>query len=165
MTILPSISKRRKMSLNKAMLIGNVGRDPEVRYIESGAGNPKVATFPLATTEKYRDRSGNIREITEWHNIVTWRSTADVVEKFVRKGTQVYVEGRIRTRSWDDQSGAKKYVTEIVADTLQLLGRRTDNPATVQTMQQTAATVRPAQTTTAPAAPAVPDIEDDDLPF
>lgn len=136
-----------------------------MRYIESGAGNPKVATFPLATTEKYRDRSGNIREITEWHNIVTWRSTADVVEKFVRKGTQVYVEGRIRTRSWDDQSGAKKYVTEIVADTLQLLGRRTDNPATVQTMQQTAATVRPAQTTTAPAAPAVPDTEDDDLPF
>ena len=117
------------MSLNKAMLIGNVGRDPEVRYIESGAGNPKVATFPLATTEKYRDRSGNIREITEWHNIVTWRSTADVVEKFVRKGTQVYVEGRIRTRSWDDQTGNKRYTTEILVDSLQLLGRKADNPA------------------------------------
>lgn len=145
------------------MLIGNAGRDPEVRYIESGTGNSKVATFPLATTEKYRDRSGNIREITEWHNIVTWRNTADVVEKYVRKGTQVYVEGRIRTRSWDDQSGAKKYVTEIVADTLQLLGRRTDNPASgQQSPQQAAAAVtRPAQ---APASgPAVP--EDDDLPF
>ena len=88
-----------------------------------------MATFTLATTERYRDRSGEVRENTEWHNIVAWRNTADVVEKFVKKGTQVYIEGRIRTRSWDDQSGNKKYTTEIIADNLQLLGKRTDNPA------------------------------------
>ena len=116
------------MSLNKAMLIGNVGRDPEVRYLDGSAGQAKVATFTLATTERYRDRNGETRENTEWHNIVAWRSTADVVERFVKKGTQVYIEGRIRTRSWDDQNGNKKYTTEIIADTLQLLGKKSDNP-------------------------------------
>ena len=116
------------MSLNKAMLIGNVGRDPEVRYLDGQNGNAKVATFTLATTERYRDRNGETRENTEWHNIVAWRSTADVVERFVKKGTQVYIEGRIRTRSWDDQTGNKRYTTEIIADTLQLLGKRSDNP-------------------------------------
>ena len=116
------------MSLNKAMLIGNVGRDPEVRYLDGQNGNAKVATFTLAPTERYRDRNGETRENTEWHNIVAWRNTADVVEKFVKKGTQVYIEGRIRTRSWDDQTGNKRYTTEIIADTLQLLGKRSDNP-------------------------------------
>ena len=116
------------MSLNKAMLIGNVGRDPEVRYLDGQSGNAKVATFTLATTERYRDRNGETRENTEWHNIVAWRSTADVVERFVKKGTQVYIEGRIRTRSWDDQSGNKRYTTEIIADNLQLLGKKSDNP-------------------------------------
>jgi single-strand DNA-binding protein len=120
------------MSLNKAMLIGNVGKDPEVRYLDGSNGQAKVATFTLATTERYRDRNGETRENTEWHNIVAWRNTADVVEKFVKKGTQVYIEGRIRTRSWDDQTGNKRYTTEIMADTLQLLGKRTDNPAGAQ---------------------------------
>ncbi len=116
------------MSLNKVMLIGNVGRDPEVRYLDGQNGNAKVATFTLATTERYKDRNGETRENTEWHNIVAWRNTADVVERYVRKGTQVYIEGRIRTRSWDDQSGNKRYTTEIMADTLQLLGKKSDNP-------------------------------------
>ena len=120
------------MSLNKAMLIGNVGKDPEVRYLDGSNGQAKVATFTLATTERYRDRNGETRENTEWHNIVAWRSTADVVEKFVKKGTQVYIEGRIRTRSWDDQTGNKRYTTEIIADNLQLLGKRAENPAGVQ---------------------------------
>ena len=115
------------MSLNKAMLIGNVGRDPEVRYLDGNNG-AKVATFTVATTERYKDRNGETRENTEWHNIVAWRNTADVVERYVRKGTQVYIEGRIRTRSWDDQSGNKRYTTEIMADTLQLLGKKSDNP-------------------------------------
>ena len=119
------------MSLNKAMLIGNVGRDPEVRYLEGNNG-AKVATFTLATTERYRDRNGEVRENTEWHNIVAWRNNADVAERFVRKGTQLYIEGRIRTRSWDDQTGNKRYTTEIMADTLQLLGKRVDNPAGAQ---------------------------------
>ena len=164
------------MSLNKAMLIGNVGRDPEVRYLEGNNG-AKVATFTLATTERYRDRNGETRENTEWHNIVTWRNTADVVEKYVRKGTQLYIEGRIRTRSWDDQSGNKRYTTEIIADTLQLLGKKSDNPAAQggypqpqQTYQQPAQ-----QTYQQPAQPiqqkpaAAPQVEDpfsdDDLPF
>lgn len=116
------------MSLNKVMLIGNVGRDPEVRYLEN-SGNAKVATFTLATTERYRDRNGETRENTEWHNIVAWRNSADIVERYVKKGTQLYIEGRIRTRSWDDQTGNKRYTTEILVDSLQLLGRKADNPA------------------------------------
>ena len=154
------------MSLNKAMLIGNVGKDPEVRYLEGNNG-AKVATFTLATTERYRDRNGETRENTEWHNIVAWRNTADVVERFVRKGTQLYIEGRIRTRSWDDQSGNKRYTTEIIADTLQLLGRKSDNPGV---QQQYAAQPAPVQSQpvqqSRPAAPVVEDtFSDDDLPF
>ena len=115
------------MSLNKVMLIGNVGRDPEVRYLEGnnpGGQGRKVATFTLATSERFRDRSGETRENTEWHNIVAWGQPADVCERFVRKGTQLYIEGRLRTRSWTDQTGNKRYTTEINVDTLQLLGRR-----------------------------------------
>lgn len=110
--------------INKVILIGNVGQDPEIRYTGDVNNGTKVATLRLATTERYRDRSGNLQEHTEWHSIVVWRNTADVVEKYVKKGTQVYIEGRLRTRSWDDQNGNKRYVTEIVADTLQLLGRK-----------------------------------------
>ena len=173
------------MSLNKAMLIGNVGRDPEVRYLDGQSGNAKVATFTLATTERYRDRNGETRENTEWHNIVAWRNTADVVERFVRKGTQVYIEGRIRTRSWDDQNGNKRYTTEIMADTLQLLGKKSDNPgqqggyqAQGQTYQQPgyAAPAQPAAPAySQPAQPAytqpaqpqniMNDGPEDDLPF
>ena len=110
------------------MLIGNVGRDPEVRYLDGGGSNAgtKVATFSLATSERYRDRSGELRENTEWHNIVAWRQSADIAEKFVRKGTQLFIEGRIRTRSYVGQDGVKKYTTEITVDNLQLLGRRSD---------------------------------------
>ena len=116
------------MSLNKVMLIGNVGRDPNVRYLEGnnpGAGQGrKVATFTLATSERYRDRSGETRENTEWHNIVAWGQPADVCERFVRKGTQLYIEGKLRTRKYTDAQGMEKYTTEINVDTLQLLGRR-----------------------------------------
>lgn len=115
------------MALNKVMLIGNVGKDPEVRYLEN-SGNAKVASFTLATTERYRDRNGELKENTEWHNIVAWRNSADLAEKYIRKGTQLYIEGRLRTRSWDDQQGVKHYTTEINADNIQLLGRKSDNP-------------------------------------
>ena len=124
------------MSLNKVMLIGNVGKDPEVRYLENNPApqgtNPKVAQFTLATTERFRDRNGEVRENTEWHNIVAWRGLADLAEKYIRKGSQLYIEGRIRTRSWNDQAGAKQYRTEIVSDSIQLLGRKSDNPAPQQ---------------------------------
>jgi len=119
------------MSLNKVMLIGNVGKDPEVRYLEGNNANgqqAKVARFPLATSERFRDRSGETRENTEWHNIACWRNNADVVERFVKKGTQLYIEGRLRTRQWTDQTGNKRYQTEIEADTIQLLGRRDEVP-------------------------------------
>ena len=115
------------MSLNKVMLIGNVGKDPEVRYLDGNnpnAGSTKVAQFTLATTERYRDRNGELRENTEWHNIVAWRNSADVAEKFIRKGTQVYIEGKLRTRSWTDQTGNKRFTTEVAVDNLQLLGKK-----------------------------------------
>ena len=157
------------------MLIGNVGRDPEVRYLDGQNGNAKVATFTLATTERYRDRNGETRENTEWHNIVAWRNTADVVERFVKKGTQLYIEGRIRTRSWDDQTGNKRYTTEIIADTLQLLGKKTDNPGAQpggyqqpgQTYQQPQQAYAPAPQQQRPATPQniIDEAPDDDLPF
>ena len=124
------------MALNKVMLIGNVGNDPEIRYLDSNPqspqGNAKVASFRLATTERYRDRNGETRENTEWHNIVAWRSNADLVERFVHKGSQIYVEGKLRTRQWTDQTGNKRYTTEINADVIQLLGKRPDAPQSDQ---------------------------------
>lgn len=113
--------------INKVILVGNVGQDPEVRYTGDASNGAKVATIRLATSERYRDRNGNLQEHTEWHSVVVWRNTADVVEKYVRKGSQLYIEGKLRTRSWEDQTGNKRYVTEIMADTLQLLGRKQDN--------------------------------------
>ena len=160
------------------MLIGNVGRDPEVRYLDGNSGNAKVATFTLATTERYRDRNGETRENTEWHNIVAWRNNADVAERFVKKGTQLFIEGRIRTRSWDDQNGNKRYTTEIIADNLQLLGKKSDNPGGQGGYQAPAQPQQPAynpQQTYQQPAPAyqqpaqprnvVEDMPDDDLPF
>ena len=120
------------MALNKVMLIGNVGNDPEIRYLDSNPqspqGNAKVASFRLATTERYRDRNGETRENTEWHSIVAWRSNADLVEKFVHKGSQIYIEGKLRTRQWTDQTGNKRFTTEVQADNIQLLGKRPDAP-------------------------------------
>jgi single-strand DNA-binding protein len=112
------------MALNKVLLIGNVGKDPEIRHLQGGAA---VATIALATSERYKDRNGETREITEWHTVIAWRQLADLAENYIRKGSQIYVEGRIRSRSWDDQNGQKRYVTEIQADAIQLLGRRGDN--------------------------------------
>ena len=120
------------MALNKVMLIGNVGNDPEIRYLDSNPqspqGNAKVASFRLATTERYRDRNGETRENTEWHNIGAWRSNADLVEKLVHKGSQIFIEGKLRTRQWTDQTGNKRFTTEVQADNIQLLGKRPDAP-------------------------------------
>ncbi|MGI8893511.1 MAG: single-stranded DNA-binding protein [Bacteroidia bacterium] len=110
--------------VNKVILVGNLGKDPEVRSFEGGA---KKASFPLATSESFKTRDGVKKDHTEWHNIVLWRGLADVAEKYLSKGSQVYVEGRIRTRSWDDKDGNKKYITEIEADTMTMLGRKSDS--------------------------------------
>lgn len=107
--------------LNKAILIGNLGRDPEVRAIDSGR---KVANFSLATTESYRDKNGERVDQTEWHNIVLWGALAEIAEKYLRKGNQVYVEGRIRTRSYEDKEGVTKYITEVVGSNMTMLGGR-----------------------------------------
>ncbi|MDR1984869.1 MAG: single-stranded DNA-binding protein [Prevotellaceae bacterium] len=112
------------MTLNKVMIIGNAGKDPELRHLDNGVS---VVTLPVATTERYKDRNGEVKEQTEWHNVVFWRLLAEFTEKYVRKGSQLFIEGRLRTRNWEDQSGNKKYVTEIVADNIRLLGRRPEN--------------------------------------
>ena len=109
------------MSVNKVILVGRLGKDPELRYTPSGTA---VATFSMATTENFKDRDGNRQEKTEWHNIVAWRQLAEICGKFLHKGKQVYIEGKIQTRSYDDRDGNKRYITEIVADQMQMLGSR-----------------------------------------
>jgi single-strand DNA-binding protein len=112
------------MSVNKVILVGNVGKDPDVRYLEKGVA---IARFPLATSETYKSRDGERVTATEWHNIVLWRGLAEVAEKYIKKGSQLYIEGKIRTRSYDDKDGNKKYMTEIVADQMQMLGKKSDS--------------------------------------
>ena len=142
------------MSVNKVILIGHVGADPEVRYIES---NTPVCNIRIATSEVYKNKSGEKVTTTEWHTVVLWRGLAEVAEKYVKKGTQLYIEGKIRSRSWDDKDGNKRYTTEIVADVLQLLGKREDSAnASAPT-----ATQRPPET----AMPPETGPEADDLPF
>ena len=110
--------------INKVILVGNVGRDPEVRYLDNGV---VVTKFPLATSETYTNKSGDRVTNTEWHNIVLWRKLAEVAEKWVKKGTPLYIEGKIRNRSYDDKDGNKRYITEIVGDNMQMLGRKSDD--------------------------------------
>lgn len=108
-------------SVNKVILIGNLGKDPEVRRLENGG---VVANFSMATTETFTDRNtGERRDITDWHNIVVWRGLAEVVEKYVRKGSKLYVEGKLKTRSWTDKDGNTRYTTEVLADNLTMLSR------------------------------------------
>lgn len=108
-------------SVNKVILIGNLGKDPEVRHMDN---NLAVARFSIATTESYKDKNGDWQDQTEWHNIVAWRFLAERVEKYLKKGMQVYVEGKLTTRSWEDKEGVKKYTTEVVANTINMLGKR-----------------------------------------
>mgnify|MGYP000258020151 CR=1 FL=1 len=158
--------------VNKVILIGNVGIDPEIRTTEGGV---KVARIRLATTERLFDRQANeAKEHTEWHTITLWRGLADVVDKYVRKGTQIYVEGRLRTREWMDKDNNKRYTTEILADVMNLLGRRSDNPSSDGQQgygsQQSSAGQpaggyqQPAAPKPAPA-PSIPADDPDDLPF
>ncbi len=112
-------------SVNKVILIGNLGKDPEIRRLENGA---VVANFPIATSETYLDKTTNERrDITDWHNVVVWRGLAEVVEKYLRKGMKVYIEGKLKSRSYQDKDGVTKYITEVVADEMTMLSRN-ENP-------------------------------------
>lgn len=138
--------------INKVILVGNVGADPEIRTLESGV---KCARISLATTERvYNKEKKESKDITEWHNVTLWRGLADVADKYVRKGTQLYIEGKLRTREYD-KNGAKCYATEIVADELKLLGRR----------EAQAAQAAPQPTPAPPAMPNIPAPDADDIPF
>ena len=112
------------MSVNKVILVGNLGRDPELRYTATGTA---VVNFTLATSESYKDRDGNRQSKTEWHNIVAWRNLAEICGKYLHKGKQVYIEGKLQTRKWQDRDGNDRYTTEIVADQMQMLGRAGDD--------------------------------------
>ena len=116
------------MSLNKVMLIGNVGKDPDVRYLDNGVA---VATLALATTERgYRLQNGTeVPERTEWHNVVLWRGLAETAEKYVHKGDKLFIEGKIRSRSYDDQNGVKRYIKEVFADNMEMLTPRSSGGA------------------------------------
>ncbi len=135
--------------VNKVILIGNLGKDPEVRHLENGAA---VANFPIATTESYKDRNGNRQDQTEWHNIVLWRGLAEIAEKYLRKGNQVYIEGKLRSRSWEDKEGNTRYITEVVGDNMTMLGGRASEGQNAPTPQNNE--------------PDLPEEdESDDLPF
>ena len=115
--------------VNRVMLIGNLGKDPDVQFLE---GNIAVAKFPLATTETFKDRSGKLISQTEWHTVVLWRGLAELAQKYLHKGSLVYIEGRLRTRSWEDKEGNRKFATEVVGDNLIMLDKRTDaGPSTM----------------------------------
>ena len=106
--------------INKVILVGNLGADPEVRSLENGV---KVARINVATTEVYRDKNGERRELTEWHSVTLWRGLADVAERYLQKGKQVYIEGKLKTRKWTDNEGRERYTTEVIGDVMQMLGR------------------------------------------
>lgn len=143
--------------VNKVILVGNLGKDPEIRVLESGT---KVATFSLATTESYKDRnSGERVDKTEWHNIVLWRALADIAERFLKKGNQVYLEGKLQTRSYDDKDGNTRYTTEIVGQNMTMLGSRSTEGSS--SPSPAAGNSQPAEMKSDLAA----DDDTDDLPF
>ena len=141
------------MAVNKVILVGNLGRDPEVRFTSNGKA---VARFSLATSEVWNDAEGSRQERTEWHNIVVWGKQAETCGQYLQKGRQVYIEGSIRSRQYDDKEGNKKYITEIVAQRVQFLGGGTGRGAPAREAEATGSGEFPAP----PPAPA-----EDDIPF
>lgn len=142
------------MSVNKAILVGNLGKDPELRYTPSGKA---VASFSLATSERWTGQDGQKQESTTWHNIVVWGRQAETAKEYLAKGRQVYIEGRISNRSYDDKDGNKRYVSEVVAQTVQFLGSRGDQRPAAETGDKPDASPPPP--------PGETGADDDDLPF
>lgn len=156
-------------SLNKVMLIGNLGRDPEIRFLPNG---DPVANFSIATSEKWKDKQGQAQEKTEWHNIVMFGKVAEIAGQYLKKGSPVYLEGKLQTRKWQDKNtGQDRYSTEVVADVMKMLGGRDQQGAPAQQSQQAPAPQQPAQAgalnqpPNRNAAMANEDFEDDDIPF
>ena len=145
------------MAINKVILVGNVGKDPEVRYLENGIA---VARFTLATSESYKNKNGEKVTQTEWHSLVIWRNLAEIAEKYVKKGQQLYIEGRIRSRQYDDKDGQQKRVVEIQVDTMQMLGRRADDGSSAPSISQSQPEGLPASDDLVPGPSGA-----DDLPF
>lgn len=139
--------------VNKVFLLGNLGRDPEMRYMPDGTA---VATLSIATSETYKDREGNKQERTEWHKVSLWGKTAEIAGEYLRKGSQAFIEGHIRTRKWTDKEGQERYTTEIAGDRLQLIGGRRDGAEGGGSAPQHGGGASPAP---------VDDLEDDDIPF
>lgn len=149
--------------INKVIILGRLGKDPEMRYTPAGV---PVCTLVIATSEVYTDKNTNERkEITEWHNVVLWRKLAETAEKYLTKGREVYVEGKIRTRSWDDESGQKRYTTEVVADAMQLIGRGNDAPSGAGQAYAAANTQTAEPRTSGTETPDFNGEENRDLPF
>ena len=142
-------------SINKVILIGRLGRDPEVKYTPSGQA---VAKFSIATDETYKDRNGEQQRRTEWHNIVAWRRLAEICGEYLVKGKLVYIEGRLRTRKWEDREGNKRSTTEIEAREMQMLSPKGEGERSESSSQQS-------ESTPAPAPAPSPEITDDDIPF
>ena len=141
--------------VNKVILVGRLGADPEMRHTASGTA---VCNFNLATSEKFKNKNGDMEERTEWHRVVTWARLAEICGQYLRKGKQIYVEGRLQTRQWDDKDGNKRYTTEIVAQNMTMLGSAGDAPMDVPSQEM------PDQMASAPAG-GDSGSDDDDLPF
>ncbi|MBK7553217.1 MAG: single-stranded DNA-binding protein [Flavobacteriales bacterium] len=149
-------------SLNRVTLLGNLGADPEIRHLPSGI---PVANFRMATTESYKDKTtGEKRDQTEWHSIVAWRGLAEVAEKYVKKGSKVYIEGKLRTRQWQDKDGVQRYTTEIQADQMILLDRPSGDRSGGEAQAAPAQRQAAGASASSPTAPP-PEEEMDDLPF
>tara|TARA_B100000676_G_C18025655_1_gene815426 strand:+ start:941 stop:1378 length:438 start_codon:yes stop_codon:yes gene_type:complete len=142
--------------VNKVILVGNLGKDPEVKYLENGTA---VANFTVATSESYKDKEGKRIDQTEWHNVVVWRKLAEIAETYLKKGSQIYLEGKLRTRSWEDQQGNKRYATEVVADTFTMLGKKEES----QSSQNAQNSFTPSNNPTTSSHNKLE--EEDDLPF
>jgi single-strand DNA-binding protein len=142
-------------SVNKVIIVGNLGKDPDMQYLPSG---DPVANFSVATTEKYKDKSGEMQEVTEWHRVSFFGKTAEVCGQYLKKGSAVYVEGSLRTRKWQDKEGIERYTTEIRGDRMQMLGGRSDGGAPANDEQ-------PRQANRKPTSTGAMDFPDDDVPF
>jgi single-strand DNA-binding protein len=147
-------------SVNKAIILGNLGKDPETRYMPNGEA---VTNLTIATTESWKDKSGAKQEKTEWHNIVAYRKLAEIIGEYVKKGSSIYIEGRIQTRKWQDKEGKDRYTTEIIADSMQMLGGKQSNAdASTGTPQRQDAQSNDKESTPVPGNF---DEFDDDIPF